>query len=198
VRDRSIVELKATMIEGISKLNNVLRVEGSDLEIGEDSHIRQTQALLVLGSDSNVTFMDSSLSDSLNGLSLFKSKGVIKNSTFTSLGDKEVDKTRAITNTNSDLTIEGSTFTMNKANHGGALSTSCFSTCSVDIKDSSFIENSATFEGGAIQYLDYRPMMENLSFSQNTAAYGPDIGSYATKFSLDRSQDMKIEGLASG
>lgn len=98
----------------------------------------------------------------------------------------------------SDLTITGSSFVSNKAKQGSALSTTCSESCNVNIESSTFSNNMATEQGGAIQYQSFRPTMTSLTFTGNSAPYGPDISSYPTKFSLDSSQNMKLEEVVSG
>ena len=49
------------------------------------------------------------------------------------------------------------------------------------ITDSSFSDNSAIVEGGAIKYNLYRPIITNTTFMNNSASYGADIASYAIK-----------------
>ena len=59
--------------------------------------------------------------------------------------------------------------------------------CSFELDSCSFINNSATYSGGAIMYNLYRPIMTNLTFSGNTATYGSDIASYPIKIIIQNS-----------
>lgn len=60
--------------------------------------------------------------------------------------------------------------------------------------------NSATEMGGGIYYNLKRPTIQNITYSGNSAQYGPDIASYAVKIVKDDTQDNKIylSNVASG
>jgi len=47
-----------------------------------------------------------------------------------------------------------------------------------------FNENSASVSGGAIKYDSLRPHMDNNSFINNSAVYGPNIGSYPVRIKI--------------
>jgi hypothetical protein len=71
----------------------------------------------------------------------------------------------------------------NKGIMGGAISINwsqayqCYNT----IKNSVFINNSATNTGGALSYNSYEPEVMNNIFENNTAIFGNEISSYAAK-----------------
>lgn len=63
-----------------------------------------------------------------------------------------------------------------------------------------FRNNRARDSGGAIWYDAYRPSMTNVTFTNNTAPYGPNIASYAVKALLvsDSPSESVIYEAASG
>ena len=70
--------------------------------------------------------------------------------------------------------------------------------CSNDIKCESrvystkFYNSVAEVKGGAIYYDLYRPVFNNISFSNNSAQYGNDIASYPIKIKLRGSDSDQI------
>lgn len=69
-----------------------------------------------------------------------------------------------------------------------------------NISQSVFINNSATFQGGAIKYDVFRPFLQDNIFLNNTALYGPDIASYPikVKFVNNDSDKMELINVGSG
>ncbi|CAG9312596.1 unnamed protein product [Blepharisma stoltei] len=64
---------------------------------------------------------------------------------------------------------------------GGAIKISCQGSnviCNFNFLSNSFINNSATHNGGAINWDDSKPTIENNIFENNKASYGPDIASF--------------------
>ena len=67
-----------------------------------------------------------------------------------------------------------------------------------------FTNNAATEQGGAIYYNFRRPMLRNISYTNNSALYGPDIASYpvriVTNSTMDNfmSQNIEFDNVASG
>ena len=71
--------------------------------------------------------------------------------------------------------------------------------CSMMISNSEFQSNSAEV-GGAIKYSLYRPQMNNVTFLNNSANYGPNIASYPIKVGINNITDSTItlNNVASG
>mmetsp|Transcript_10414 Transcript_10414/g.10443 ORF Transcript_10414/g.10443 Transcript_10414/m.10443 type:complete len:215 (-) Transcript_10414:1955-2599(-) len=93
---------------------------------------------------------------------------------------------------NTDAYIYNSTFADNRAGiEGGALFLSCevsaLRPCAYDISLSTFSNNSARDNGGAIKYDFYKPTLapDNV-FSDNSATYGPNIASYPVEIKMVR------------
>ena len=53
------------------------------------------------------------------------------------------------------------------------------SECVYEVTDSTFINNTAGTLGGGLAFNFYSPVYANNTYENNTAAYGPDMGSYA-------------------
>ena len=63
-----------------------------------------------------------------------------------------------------------------------------------------FENNTATSRGGAISYNLYRPTLENNTYIGNSAAYGPNIASYAIKVIQQNStsESVTLDNVGSG
>ena len=72
--------------------------------------------------------------------------------------------------------------------------------CSFNITGSQYKNSKAGIKGGAIYYDLYRPIMEQTSFSNNSAIYGNDIASYPIKITLTHtdSDDIVLNDVVSG
>jgi len=101
-----------------------------------------------------------------------------------------------------NLTFVNCTFTRVKARVGGAIylgwDKGFF--CSYSLQNLVFQSNEAREEGGAIFYTLYRPEIINVTYSGNSAPYGPNIGSYPVKVILTdtNSTTFSLSGIASG
>ena len=105
---------------------------------------------------------------------------------------------------NADTYITNSTFDSNtvvdtRNGAGGAV----YTTCSIQsgrmwstvIEDSIFTNNYAYLQGGAIKYNLFAPNITNVTFSNNTAQYGPNIAAFALKLELlDGNGNIIAEG----
>ena len=108
----------------------------------------------------------------------------------------------AISMLNSKLNIFDSVFRDNTADIAGAISFSCthLTLCELKATDSTFEDNKATVKGGAIYYDYTHPRIENVTYTNNSAQYGPDIASYAVKIRKVGSQSdtITIKDMGSG
>ena len=116
------------------------------------------------------------------------------NSTFISVGETSLKNGGAIYLSNSNITISNSKFTGNIATDGGAIYYSWSDPIYwvVYINNCVFLNNKATQAGGAIKYNFYRPILSNNTFENNTAQYGPIIGSYPIKIKMKESTSDQI------
>jgi hypothetical protein len=127
---------------------------------------------------------------------------LISSSYFDTIGSTDMLKGGSIYTLNTNLSISESNFINNKAVKGAAIYFSCTGNdrCDLDLSDSSFTNNVASQSGGAIQYDVYRPSMQNNTFTNNTAIYGPNIASYAIKIIEESTgvDQIKLENIGSG
>jgi hypothetical protein len=119
----------------------------------------------------------------------------ITNSQFGENGNTATRYGGSISITDSDVSITNSTFNGNAATDGAAISFRCSSSilCDLDVSNSTFTNNSAATQGGAIYYNFIRPQMSNLIFTNNTAQYGQNIASYPLKIKLQNSDSDTTE-----
>ena len=127
---------------------------------------------------------------------------LIKDSQFVNLGSQTLLLGAALYSKDSSLDVKGSLFKNNQAKNGGALDLQWSSSvvCTFNIEDNTFTNNSATNSGGAIRYNLFRPSFINNTFINNSAAYGPDIGSYAIKIKQknNNGNTIQLENVGSG
>ena len=85
----------------------------------------------------------------------------MSNSSFTSLGDANLKTGGGLYLTNTNITIDYSTFKNNTAIEGGAIYYSWSDPVFwvVTVSNSNFINNNAIQAGGAIKYNFYRPIL---------------------------------------
>ncbi|CAG9326024.1 unnamed protein product [Blepharisma stoltei] len=94
---------------------------------------------------------------------------------------------------NSAITDDPITATTPVDGNGGAINTLCedFKTCEFYFSSNTFVDNFATYDGGALNFEDIMPVLSGNVFANNTAAYGDDIGSYAVKIvALDENGEL--------
>jgi len=127
---------------------------------------------------------------------------LLTNSVLRGWGTASTRNGGAILNELSNLTITDTILTDNLAINGPAVaiigtvdhpSVSSISGCT-------FENNIAGVKGGAIYYSLQRPELSNNTYTNNTAQYGQNIASYATKIILTRSQasSLTISNVGSG
>ena len=149
-------------------------------------------------SSSELIFAEKLIINSISqgsALKLLKgSQMTISNSSFTNLGSPSLIKGAAIFVSNSNLTESASIFSNNMAMSGAAIDLSCdlTSICSYSFTNSTFENNTATNTGGAIRYNLYRPILSDITFLNNSAAYGNNIGSYVMKVRHNESNSEYI------
>ena len=164
----------------------------------------KTNATFVKISDSSVTSIDSFFINGLyQALNIkFSSIDLISSSNFTNNGNINLIKGGAISIEDSNVSIVNSTFVSNTALIGGAISFECTgaSLWNLFLSNSAFNSNIAVSQGGAIFYDYYRPTISSVTFTNNSAEYGPNFASFAfkIKFSDSNTDEMIINNLSSG
>ena len=140
-------------------------------------------------------YVDSSSIDKVQN-SIFTNNWISNNQTFA------LDKGGGIYFTNSNFSIDSSTFYNNYAKYGGAIyiSWDLQERCLTSISNWNFSNNLASISGGGIMYNLYRPVLTKLSFNNNSALYGPNIASYAIKLKIDNqiNSSIMINNVVSG
>jgi hypothetical protein len=106
-----------------------------------------------------------------------------------------------------NFTLLDAVFEDNSANatDAGGLSLSCSneSRCDFYVANSTFKNNSALLRGGGLAW-SYRPTLENITYADNRAVYGPNVASFGVKLVLcdskptSKMQGNSYVGLASG
>ncbi|CAG9325837.1 unnamed protein product [Blepharisma stoltei] len=78
---------------------------------------------------------------------------------------------------------------------GGAIKLSCIKSeeCKFSIKSCNFTGNSATYNGGAINWDDWKPKLNDNYFMNNVAEYGNDYSSYPIKL-MSVNENGELEG----
>lgn len=166
-------------------------VENSRIEMSNNRMVNLQEA-------DSVTLKNSTFSTGQQGFQVYKiSKFVIQDSTFSNFSS-ETHKGGAILSEDSNLTVTDSTFTENKAVKGGALNLDCMFDCSFSLTGVTFSNNEALVQGGAISYSKQRPEMSMVTFSDNKAEYGPDIGSYTVSYRMKSKSDLAFSNVGSG
>lgn len=108
----------------------------------------------------------------------------LKGSTFKNLHFTEAGG--AVDTLNCQVTVDGSTFKNNSAPYAGGIALRCEegTKCDYTIKNSMFEANHADTNGGAIYYDYYKPTFTNNTYTNNSAAYGPNIAAYPIKIEV--------------
>ena len=134
---------------------------------------------------SNVTAIsDLYIYDVTDGVHFKQSSvGILENSRIYRSGSTSKQQGGALFIENSNSTMQNMTFLSNIAQSGGAINIDCdsYERCQNIILESTFSNNFAVEQGGAIYYNYRRPEMSNITFNNNDASYGSDIGSYPVK-----------------
>ena len=161
------------------------------------------QTVFVLASTVITNWVNISMSNSGKAFSVTDGSNVsIRDSLFSNLGIDSPIYGSGIHVQNSNITLVNSEFLNNSASYGGAIAllwdTNTF--WQYEIADTVFDNNNASNRGGSIYYNLYRPIMQNLTFTNNYASYGPNIASYAIKIKLNNSysDDIILENVGSG
>ena len=214
--------LNATELVAISNCYNVSmntiistdsQITGKDLFRIASSHnvtltnidIQNSNSVALRIFSSNVTKINRlNLNNCTEGLIIESSTVLLfEDSVFMKNGGINLIQGGALHMINSDISISSSTFKENIAQRGAAIYFTCSSTklCSLSLNTTNFELNNAIRKGGAIYYDYSRPVFgSGVTYSNNTAQYGPNIASYAVKITLnnDISSNIKINDLVSG
>lgn len=187
-----IDSIESTLHFGSTTLKNIettadalISVENSVSLKTSDSDFQSANKPYFLVTGSTVSFEVSTFQ---NTLGTNMRAAVFEDSTITLLGStfknlKYTEQGGAIDTLNSNVNISCSVFENNFAPIAGGIALRCEegTTCSYSITGSTFTNNTATTDGGAIYYDFYKPTMSDNTFINNTAEYGPEMAAYPVK-----------------
>lgn len=168
-----------------------LEVENSTIEISNNRMINLREA-------DKVILKNSTFSQGQQGFQASKVQEFeIEGCTFSNFSST-IHKGGALLSIDSNLKAEDSIFTNNKATEGGALELECMFDCEFELTDVTFSDNEALVQGGAFSYTKQRPTMSGVTFSNNKAGYGPNIGSYPVNYKMAAKTDLSFSNVGSG
>ena len=128
--------------------------------------------------------------------------GMIQNSRIFRSGSSDILYGGALHIDNSNSSMQNLTLEHSIAQTGGAIHIGCdtYEICQNNISSSTFLNNTALKQGGAINYNFRRPDLSNNSFNFNEAAYGPIIASYPARIvnSVAINEPIVLTNVASG
>ena len=131
---------------------------------------------------SNVTTInDLYIHDVVDGVNFQQSSiRMFENSRIYRSGSSNILRGGALLIENSNSIMQNISFKSNTAQSGGAVNIDCdtYDICQNIISNSTFSNNTAAEQGGAIFYNYRRPEMPDIECTNNTASYGSNIGSY--------------------
>ena len=154
--------------------------------------------------ESNITLIDKiKLYDVAQGIYAQQSSiNMIQNSHIYRSGSTNIIFGGALNLKDSSTTFMNVTLEYNTAQTGGAIHIDCdtYEICRNIMTNSTFANNIAVKQGGAINYNFRRPELSNEVFNDNIAAYGPDIASYPVRIvnSSMYNESMVLTNVASG
>ena len=162
------------MLISNTKANSIMNVTISNIN---------TNVLYVLRSAVN-HISDFNIHNTSQGIQIKSSSiSMMQNCSFSSIGSSDVKQGGALYLEDTHININNASFNNNVAESGGAIFMGCtdYDSCSSYIEHSQFINNTATQQGGAIQYNFRRPGLNNINFDNNQAMYGQNIASYPVR-----------------
>lgn len=157
--------------------------------------------------NSNITEINENYFKNISiGIQIKKSNvDKLTNSTFHSWGGPNNVKGGSVYLYDSSLHFSNVTFESNTASCGGAVYIECINSntnqsCSNSFNTVIFNNNTAQVKGGAIFYDSFRPELDNIVYTNNTAVYGNELGSYPVKIILSGNShnDINLTDLGSG
>ena len=179
----------------------MINIAKTHVELMQGITVNEVEAISMQILSSTITEID--MCNLTSGIYVKESSiGVFKNSKISSSGSTSTLYGGALNIQNSNSTMRNMTFENNIAQTGGAIHISCdtYDICQNIISDSTFSNNFAVQQGGAINYDFRRPDISNLEFINNQAAYGPNIASYPVRIvnSVRMDEQIVLTNVTSG
>ena len=165
-----------------TNIKYMINVAKSQVDLIQSVVVNDVEASVMQISSSNVTDINAcNLTSSIHITQ--SSIGTFQNSRISNSGSNSVLFGGALLIENSNSTMRNMTFEHNVAQTGGAIHISCdaYDICQNVINNSTFSNNTAVKQGGAINYDFRRPELSNFTFNNNKAAYGSNIASYPVR-----------------
>ncbi|CAI2369287.1 unnamed protein product [Moneuplotes crassus] len=190
------IAIKNSTFKSISPSSALLNIHKSDVQLLEDVQISEIS--------NNVMDFSSSEAELFNRISITNcsyaflvSDSLIKdwrNSTFEQCGNFNIEQGGALYVVRSNITLQDSLFSQNKAKIGAAIAINCDINhqCINNLSRNIFDSNTAAVQGAGIYYNMNRPVMEGLEFFNNIAPYGKDIASYPFNILFSRTGGNRI------
>ena len=140
----------------------------------------------MLISNTNVTEISTLVMNSVAHGVVVQSNSIISSlhdSLFAKVGSVNVLNGGALDIIDSEVNLSNSKFEQSQAQSGAVISVKCtnYNFWNNQFASSSFVNNKAEVQGGAIYYNFRRPTMTSLGFDSYIAPYGPNVASYAIK-----------------
>ena len=181
--------------------DHMINIAKTHVELMQGITVNEVEAISMQILSSTITEID--MCNLTSGIYVKESSiGIFKNSKISSSGSTSTLYGGALNIQNSNSTMRNMTFENNIAQTGGAIHISCdtYDICQNIISDSTFSNNFAVQQGGAISYDFRRPDISNLEFINNQAAYGPNIASYPVRIvnSVRMDEQIVLTNVTSG
>ena len=193
----SDIVMSNSTFKSMSPSDTLFDIYYSDIELIENINISEVSNYVMDMSLSKVKLMRNiTVVNCIN--SVIVKDSTISNwtdSKFQNCGSVNVAQGGAISIISSSIELSGSVFLKNTAKNGGAISIDCSmnSNCLNVLKSNVFESNIATVQGAGIYYNMYRPVMNELRFSNNSAVYGNEIASYPYNIIFTKTQQNRVE-----
>ena len=204
ISQSSDIEVQGTTFGSISITSPLIYIYSSNKISVRNLTASGVLATIFAIKSSNITSIDG-CSITQCSLALLSDNSIISsitNSRFDSNGNTSQTQGGAIRMVNSQISIQNTTFVNNTAINGGAISFECSDMLNwaLTVSNINFTTNYAVSKGGAIYYNFARPNLNQITYANNTAPYGPNIASYAVKvrFAGQATNQMKVTNMISG
>ncbi|CAI2369432.1 unnamed protein product [Moneuplotes crassus] len=179
----SDITIKNSTFKSISSSRSLLNIYKSDIQLLEDIQISNISNSAMDFSSSEAELFNNITITNCSYAFLVRDSFIKdwRNSIFNQCGNINIEEGGALHVVRSNITLQGSLFTQNKAKSGAAVAINCDlnSQCINKLSNNIFDSNAASVQGAGVYYNMNRPVIEGLQFFNNSAPYGKNIASYA-------------------
>lgn len=196
-REGSTLTIKNVEMNNITTMSlHLISIFDSNLKLIEGLTISNVNSVAISFENSKVQNISSlQVTNASQGLLIENCEiELVQNSNFTRWGSTNQIEGGGVNLIDSNSTFLRVIFDQNTAIHGGAISIKWanYFKCENSILNSTFSNNIAIKEGGAIYYNFKRPFIENIMFANNSALYGPNIANYAVRIIFKDKPDQSL------